>query len=246
VVDIFRYTEIAEAGAPILNPLSLDKLLLLGELAGLRPGMRQLDLACGKGEMLCQFASRHQVSGVGVDIHEPFIDIARQRAAELGVVQRVDFRVGDAGTHEVDGAFDVVSCIGATWIGGGFTGAVELMKRSAVNGGRLLVGEVFLEHEPPPDVEGRHHGTLHGIADLAGLLDQVDQAGVELTEMVIASREDWDRYSSRHWAQARSWLDSHPDHPEANDVRAWTSKYRRDYLASERDWLGWGVFVLTT
>ena len=59
MIDIFRYTDIAEAGAAILNPLSFEKLLLLGELMELRPDLTMLDLACGKGEMLCQFAARH-------------------------------------------------------------------------------------------------------------------------------------------------------------------------------------------
>ncbi|HYZ99146.1 MAG TPA: methyltransferase domain-containing protein, partial [Acidimicrobiales bacterium] len=201
-------------------------------------------LACGKGEMLCQYAARHGTRGVGIDIHPPFIDMAKDRAAELGVAERLEFRVGDAGTNAVDSRFEVVSCIGATWIGGGFSGTVELMKRSLASDGCLLVGEVFLESEPPPDLAARHQGTLRGIADLGGLLDQVEAAGLQLTEMVIASRDDWDRYSSRQWARAHAWLGRNPDHPDAEGIRVWTDRSRRAYLGDERSWLGWGVFVL--
>jgi cyclopropane fatty-acyl-phospholipid synthase-like methyltransferase len=53
-----RHHEISEAGHRILNPFTEDKLMLLGEVCRLRGGQEQLDLACGKGEMLCRWAER--------------------------------------------------------------------------------------------------------------------------------------------------------------------------------------------
>jgi hypothetical protein len=53
-----RLHKIAEAHHRILNPFTDEKLMLLGEVCRLRPGMRQLDLCSGKGEMLCQWARR--------------------------------------------------------------------------------------------------------------------------------------------------------------------------------------------
>ena len=244
MVDIFRYSYIAESGAPILNPLSLEKLLLLGELARLEPGVTQLDLACGKGEMLCQYAHRHGVRGTGVDIYSPFIELAEQRAVELDVADLVDFRVGDAGVHGQQGRFDVVSCIGATWIGGGFSGTVQLMKESLVPGGTMLVGEVFSDGEIPADASRRHRGTLSELSDLGGILQQTEALGVELVEMVLASRDDWDRYSSRHWDRAHSWIQQHPEHEDAEGIREWMTRSRRAYLTDERRWMQWGVFVL--
>lgn len=60
--------EIAEAAHRILNPFTEDKLMLLGEVCRLRPGQRQLDLACGKGEMLCRWADRFPALGLGPDL----------------------------------------------------------------------------------------------------------------------------------------------------------------------------------
>ena len=51
-----RHHEIAEAGHRILNPFTEDKLRLLGEVTRVGPGTRILDLACGKGELLCRWA----------------------------------------------------------------------------------------------------------------------------------------------------------------------------------------------
>ena len=81
MVSVHRYHEISEANHRILNPLTRAQLDLLGEICSLAPGMRQLDLASGKGEMLCQYAARHGISGVGVDVYLPYIEASIARAA---------------------------------------------------------------------------------------------------------------------------------------------------------------------
>src|SRR5690242_1575905 len=78
-----HYHEIAERHHRILNPFTEDQLLLLADICQLRPDLRQLDLCCGKGEMLCRWSARSGLVGVGVDISAVFLAAARQRAAEL-------------------------------------------------------------------------------------------------------------------------------------------------------------------
>lgn len=75
-----RFHEIAEANHRILNPFTDEKLMLLGEVCRLEAGQRQLDLACGKGEMLCRWAQRFGIEGVGVDLSEVFLAAAQARA----------------------------------------------------------------------------------------------------------------------------------------------------------------------
>ena len=77
-MDVIEQHEIAEADHRILNPFTDEKLTLLGEVCRLRRGQRQLDLACGKGEMLARWAQRFGISGVGVDISGVFLDAARR------------------------------------------------------------------------------------------------------------------------------------------------------------------------
>ncbi|MBK9021234.1 MAG: methyltransferase domain-containing protein [Sulfuritalea sp.] len=61
-----------------------------------------LEVGCGTGAMTRSLARRGDFSGraVGVDQSHPFIEAARRFAAEHGVGDRVDFRVGDA--HDLD------------------------------------------------------------------------------------------------------------------------------------------------
>ncbi len=244
MVSVHRYHEISESSHRIMNPLSAAKLLLLGGICEIGPSTRVLDLACGKGEMLCLFAERFGATGVGIDIYPPCLAAARTRARDLGVERAVTFVEGDAGAPTgLAERFGVVSCIGATWIGGGLSGTLELMNRCVEPGGWLLVGEVYWAETPPAQVRTAREQEQE-FADLVGTLDRFGAAGTDLVEMVLASSDDWDRYAASQWLNVSDWRAAHPDDPDASEIRDTRDASRRDYLADERRYLGWGVFVL--
>ena len=246
MVDVLRYHDISESTHRILNPLSAEKQHLIADICSLSPGMRQLDLACGKGEMLCQYARRHDIGGIGIDLYPPFIDLANQRAGELGVEKSVVFTVGDAGQPDLEPQqFDVVSCIGATWIGGGLDGTIRLMAQWVRSGGWLLVGEPYWIEVPDASLRSEVEAG-HGFAELAGTLARLEAAGTELVEMVLADADDWDRYSASQWRNVAHWLLEHADDPDTEAVREMRDRARRSYLAWQRRCVGWGVFVLRT
>lgn len=239
-----RFHEIAEGGHRILNPFTHDKLALLGEVARLRPGARLLDLCCGKAEMLCQWSLGHGIEGVGVDISDVFLDAARARAEELGVAGRVRLEKGDAGAYRAEaGAFDVVSCLGATWIGGGLEGTVKLMLPALKNDGILLVGEPFWNSEPPTGAYESFGFGPDDFTSLAGTFDRFEAAGVEVLEMVLADQDSWDRYVASQWWTLSDWLRDNPDDPEVGEVRDFLERARRSHVEYGRRYLGWGVFV---
>ena len=64
-----------------------------------------------------------------------FTEQAKLRAEELGVADQVKFIHGDATGYVSDDKVDVAACLGATWIGGGITGTVELLTQSLHIGG---------------------------------------------------------------------------------------------------------------
>lgn len=243
-----RHHEIAETGHRILNPITEEKLMLLGEICRLREGEQQLDLACGKGEMLTRWAEKYGTGGVGVDLSEVFLTAARVRAAELGVADRVSFTRGDAGAYEpAPAAFDVVSCIGATWIGDGLAGTIELLRPALRPGGLMLIGEPYWT-EPAPEEAFEATGTgPDDFTSLVGTLDRFEASGMELVEMVLADGDSWDRYAAEQWFAISDWLRASPDdHPDAADMREFLTQHRRSHLAYTRRYLGWGVFVLRT
>lgn len=246
-VAALRHHEISESRHRILNPFTDEKLMLVGDLCRLQPDMRMLDLACGKAEMLCRFADRHGVYGVGVDLSKVFLAAARRRAAELSVTDRVTLVEADAAAYvetTADGSCDVVSCIGATWIGGGLTGTIELMKPALRPGGLLLVGEPYWIDPPPSEAYESLGFGEDDSTSLVGTLDRFASAGVDLVEMVLADGDSWDRYCAAQWLTLSDWLRDNRGHPDAGAVREFRDTVRRAHLAYGRRYLGWGVFVL--
>ena len=129
-MDIPRIFSITESAHRIHNPITPEKLATLGAALRLESGARVLDLGSGSGEMLCTWARDHGVTGTGIDMSKLFTEQARLRAEELGVADQVEFIHGDAAGYVSDEKADVAACLGATWIGGGVAGTVELLARS--------------------------------------------------------------------------------------------------------------------
>lgn len=205
-----------------------------------------LDLACGSGEWLCQWSRAHGITGAGVDISTVFLAKARARAEELGVADRVTFTHGDAAGHVAAEPVDVAACIGATWIGRGVEGTIELLERSLRPGGLLLIGEPFWRLDPPDQaaVTGSGAGSRDDFRDLPGLVESFGSLGWDLVEMVLADEDSWDRYVAAQWFTVRAWLDENPDDELAPSMRAELDTAPLDYVRYQRRYLGWGVFAL--
>jgi SAM-dependent methyltransferase len=245
-VDLPRTFTIRESGHRIHNPFSSTKLAELGAALRLSPGTRFLDLACGSGEMLCTWARDHGVEGTGVDISTAFIAKARARATELGVEDKVTFVHGDASGHVADAPVDVAACVGATWIGGGVPGTVELLRRSLTPGGMILIGEPYWRHVPPDQatVDGCHAGSAEDFRTLPDLLTHFGELGCDVVEMVLADQDSWDRYAAAQWLNIRRWLDENPDDELAPRMREELTTEPARHARYQREYLGWGVFAL--
>lgn len=91
IEEIWRRYDAMEAR--LTAPLS-ERML---DLAGLRPGMRVLDLATGRGEPAVRAARRVAPDGlvVGIDVSAPMLAMAKQRAARENI-SNLDVRCGNA------------------------------------------------------------------------------------------------------------------------------------------------------
>ena len=245
-MDIPRIFPIRESSHRIHNPFTSAKLAVLGEALSLAPNTVVLDLASGSGEMLCSWARDHGISGTGVDLSTVFTRQARTRAIELGVSDRVSFIHGDAAGYVADGPVDVVACVGATWIGGGVAGTVDLLRRSLRVGGTMLIGEPYWRQEPPDQdtVEGCDATDKADFRTLPELIEQFGALGCDVVEMVLADQDSWDRYQAAQWMNLRRWLGHHADDELADEIRAELSTGPSRYVRYTREYLGWGVFVL--
>jgi len=245
-MDIPRIFNITESAHRIHNPITPEKLATLGAALRLETGARVLDLGSGSGEMLCTWARDYGIVGTGIDMSRLFTEQAKLRAVELGVADHVTFIHGDAAGYVAEEKVDVAACVGATWIGGGVAGTIELLARSLRTGGFILIGEPYWRQLSPTEDVAK--GCLaNSIADflmLPELLASFGRLGYDVVEMVLADQDGWDRYEAAKWLTMRRWLEANPGDEFAKEVRAKLTSEPGRYAAYTREYLGWGVFAL--
>jgi len=245
-LDIPRIFTISESAHRIHNPFTPEKLATLGAALRMHPGTCVLDLGCGSGEMLCTWARDFGITGTGIDMSPLFTEQAKVRAEELGVVDQVTFIHGDAAGYISDEKVGVAACVGATWIGGGVAGTIELLARSLYPGGVILIGEPYWRQLPPTEEAARAclAGAIADFLLLPELLASFGHLGYDVVEMVLADQDSWDRYEAAKWLTMRRWLEENPDDDMAKEVRANLSSEPVRYATYTREYLGWGVFAL--
>jgi cyclopropane-fatty-acyl-phospholipid synthase len=86
------------------------KLDLVCRKLGLASGMRLLDVGCGWGSLLIHAARHYGVEAVGCTLSRNQAELARRRAEEAGLGDRIDVRLQDY--REIDGRFDRWASIG--------------------------------------------------------------------------------------------------------------------------------------
>jgi ubiquinone/menaquinone biosynthesis C-methylase UbiE len=175
---------------PLFRPW-VDELL---DRAGLSPGDRVLDVACGTGIVARVAKERLGAAGrvVGVDVSPPMLAVAR------GLAPDIEWREGNAGTlPAAAGDFDIVCCQQGLQFFPDRPAAVREMRRVLAPGGRLAVStwrpveEVPLFHDLHRVAE-RHLGSVvdqrHAFGETAPLEALLRDAGFEDVRVDIASR----------------------------------------------------------
>jgi SAM-dependent methyltransferase len=169
---------------------------LLLDAAGVAPGQRVLDVACGTGILARTAAERIGPTGsvVGVDLNPAMLTVARRLRPDL------DWRQGDvADLPFVDSTFDVVLCQSALMFFPDATRALREMARVCKPGGTVGVQVYSSLHEQPAygpwvDMVARHAGPdtvsllstywVHG--DLDTLTGRFQSAGLEVADIRTA------------------------------------------------------------
>jgi cyclopropane-fatty-acyl-phospholipid synthase len=88
----------------------LDKKTHVAAKLRLEPGMKVLDIGCGWGGLALYLHRVADVDVLGITLSQAQLDLARQRAAEAGVSDRVRFELTDY--RDVTGPFDRVASVG--------------------------------------------------------------------------------------------------------------------------------------
>lgn len=175
-----------------------------------------------------------------------FTASARARAEELGVADRCSFVHGDAAAYTSEEHYDVASCLGASWIGDGLPGTLDLLERSLRPGGLVLVGEPYWRRVPETDEIARacHAGSREEWHTLPDLVAELVGLGWDLVQLVLSDADDWDAYHGAQWLSLRRWLDANPGDELWSRMREELDTLPIEHVTYTREHLGWGIFVL--
>ena len=190
-------------GATTLEEAQRAKLALVCDKLALVPGQRVLDIGCGWGSFAIHAARERDVHVTGITLSEPQAELARRRAAEAGVADRVDIRVEDYRRLSSE-PFDAVASIGMVE----HVGNVQIdtyarqVARLVKPGGRVLNhGIARLRHGDPeagafseryvfPDAAPLHLSRIVLALERAGLpVEHVEGLAADYAETL------------RHWAR---------------------------------------------
>jgi SAM-dependent methyltransferase len=231
--------EVIERDHEIQNPTTPEKIRLLGEYLRLTPESRVLDVGSGKGGPARILAADYGCHISAVELQPSFAEQARERATAAGLDSLIEVETADASTlTKAPERFDAALCLGAAFVWGTIADAAAALRPFVPSGAFVAIGEPFWRRWPLPDGIDDE-----GLVDLDETRARFAGAGFQMTGLIAASEDDWDRYESLHWRAIEEWLAEHPDHPGADDLRRAHDRFRSDYFRFKRALLGWAIFV---
>jgi SAM-dependent methyltransferase len=241
-MDPFDLVDISEQYMELASPTTPAKILTLGRYLRLAPGIRVIDFACGYGEALALWAEEFGITGVGVEVREHACRRANAKLSERELGDEVEIVCVPAADYAFEKqTFDVATCIGASFVWGGYRPTIHAMREAVRPGGRLAIGEPYWKSD---DVLPRYRAQEPSVHSELELLQIAHQEELEFEYVVRASQDDWDTYEAGNWHGLIRWLEDNPEHPEREFVLEHLHKIQDDYLTYGRPYLGWAMYVL--
>ena len=244
-MDRWKFFDIAHREHVFCNPMSVEKFEELIALLRLELNDRVLEIAPGKGEFIIRLAEQYHIDGIGVDLSPYFVSDAKEKQQQRMPNARLRFVEMDGADYEPKPreSFNLVACIGASWIFGGHRGTLKALKEMASPGGWVIVGEPYWRREPTAEYldiigESRSAYGAHYENMKVG-----QELGLTLVYTLVSNQDDWDRYEGLQWYAADKWARENPDDPDVEAVLKRIGENRENYLRWGRETFGWAIYL---
>ena len=233
---------------PFNCPLSLKRADQLVSSLNLGSNDRALDAGCGEASFLARLLRATECQGVGFDIDNKALNVAKERELELVEAGRLRLEHVDLRKINLeDGHFALTICLGSTHAFAdeelAFPVSLDRLNQCTQPNGLLLIGECFWQKQPDPDY-------LNLLGEPVGVYRTFDEnikcaedSGWLTREANQATDLEWDSFEGDHLRRAEIAAD---DNPEDKRI-AEALKQRREWHAGYQRWgrstLGFGFYL---
>lgn len=239
------FHSIAYEALDICNPLdtpAIDRMIERLDLSG----RRALDIGCGNAAVSIRLAQRFDLEVTAVELDPAIAALAAQRIAAAGA-DRVVLHQGRAGeVLETSPPFDLIVALGTTDPNGdGRRAPADMfsgLRGRLTPDGCLLWGDLVWTAPPPEPLRIITEMTNTYASD-EGWREAAAAAGLDVLAVETSSNDQWDRYLATMQGAVGAWLEAHPEHQNAADVRM-TADRIRTLFDFGRPFLGFGLYLL--
>ena len=244
-MELWKFFDITHREHVFCNPMSVEKFEELIALLRLEPEDRVLEIATGKGEFIIRLAEQYDIEGIGVDISPYCVSDAKKKHQQRIPDAQLSFVEMDGADYEPKAreSFNLVACIGASWIYGGHRGTLKALNEMAAPGGWVIVGEPYWRREPTAEhleaigQKRNAYGTHYENMKVG------QEFGLKLVYTLVSNQDDWDRYEGLQWYAADEWASKNPDDSDVEEVLKRVRENRENYLKWGRETFGWAIYM---
>jgi SAM-dependent methyltransferase len=244
-MEIWKFFDITHREHVFCNPMSVEKFDELIALLRLKPKDRVLEIATGKGEFIIRLAEQYDIEGIGVDLSPYCISYAKKKHQERIPDAQLNFVEMDGADYKPEAPedFNLVACIGASWIFDGHKETLIALSEMAAPDGWVIVGEPYWQREPTAEyleVIGEKRGTYGTHYENMKVGQEL---GLKLIYTLVSNQDDWDKYEGLQWYAANEWASKNPDDADMEKVLKRVHENRENYLRWGRETFGWAIYL---
>jgi trans-aconitate methyltransferase len=182
---------------------------------------------------------------MGIDISPFYIAEAERRLKSRASSAGVTFVEMNGADFEPDEprSLDLASCIGASWVFGGYAKTLDALVSMVKSYGWVIVGEPYWLHEPSADYLEAAGVAREDFGSHSSNAESGERRGLDLVHTIVSGLDDWDRYEGLQWYATYEYARNHPNDSDLAEVVERVSKARAAYLRWGRDTLGWAIYM---